>query len=263
MRNQSYLTSRKRDYVGLNRLWLTALALLVSAGLVIAQDITVTGKVTDISGMGMPGVAVTIQGTTRGANTDVDGGYTISAPATGTLVFSFVGYKNEVVPINNRTTINITLAEDTKALEEVVVVGYGTQKRREISGTVSSISSREFNAGVVTNPLEAVQGKVAGLNITQTGSDPNARPTVRLRGVGSLTAGSEPLYVVDGVPGVPIQNISPNDIESVDVLRDASSAAIYGSRASNGVIIITTKRGRSGAASVDYNAYTGDRKSVV
>ncbi|WP_247232859.1 TonB-dependent receptor [Telluribacter sp. SYSU D00476] len=257
MRNQSYSTSRKRDYVGLNRLWLTAVALLVSVGLVMAQDITVTGKVTDISGMGMPGVAVTIQGTTRGANTDVDGGYTISAPATATLVFSFVGYKNEVVPINSRTTINITLAEDTKALEEVVVVGYGTQKRREISGTVSSISSREFNAGVVTNPLEAVQGKVAGLNITQTGSDPNARPTVRLRGVGSLTAGSEPLYVVDGVPGVPIQNISPNDIESVDVLRDASSAAIYGSRASNGVIIITTKRGRSGAASVDYNAYTG------
>ncbi|GAB3176199.1 SusC/RagA family TonB-linked outer membrane protein [Telluribacter humicola] len=258
MMNQSYTTSRKRrDFVGFNRLWLTALALLVSVGMVAAQDVTVSGKVTDIQGMGMPGVSVTIQGTTRGANTNVDGSYTIAAPANATLVFSFVGYKAEEVPINNRSTINVTLAEDTKALEEVVVVGYGTQKRKEISGTVSSISNKEFNAGVVTNPLEAVQGKVAGLSINQTGSDPNARPTVRLRGVGSLAAGSEPLYVVDGVPGVPIQNISPNDIESIDVLRDASSAAIYGSRASNGVIIVTTKRGRSGVATVDYNAYTG------
>ncbi|HEV7347960.1 TonB-dependent receptor [Telluribacter sp.] len=257
MMNQCYTTNRKREYVGFNRLWLTALALLVSVGMVLAQDMTVTGKVTDITGMGMPGVAITVQGTARGTTTDVDGGYTIAAPGNATLVFSFVGYKGEEVPVNNRSIINVTLAEDTKALEEVVVVGYGTQKRKEISGTVSSISNREFNAGVVTNPLGAIQGKVAGLTINQTGSDPNSRPTVRLRGVGSLAAGSDPLYVVDGVPGVPIQNIDPNDIETIDVLRDASSAAIYGSRASNGVIIITTKRGRGGRSTVDYNAYTG------
>lgn len=257
MMNYSYNVGRNRGHVGFTRLWQTALALLISIGMVLAQDVTVTGVVTDVKGEGMPGVAVTVKGTTRGANTDVEGKYTVSAPANGTLVFSFVGYVAQEVPIGNRSTINVQLAEDTKALEEVVVVGYGTQKRKEISGTVSSVSSKDFNAGVVANPLQAVAGKVAGLVISQTGSDPNATAVVRLRGVGSLSAGSDPLYVVDGVPGVPIQNISPNDIESVDVLRDASSAAIYGSRASNGVIIITTKRGKSGRASVDYNGYVG------
>lgn len=257
MMNHSYNVGRNRDHVGFTRLWQTALALLISMGMVLAQDVTVSGVVTDVKGEGMPGVAVTVKGTTRGANTDVEGKFTVSAPANGTLVFSFVGYVAQEVPIGNRSTIDIQLAEDTKALEEVVVVGYGTQKRKEISGTVSSVNSKDFNSGFNANPLAAVQGKVAGLVISQTGSDPNATAVVRLRGVGSLSAGSDPLYVVDGVPGVPIQNISPNDIESIDVLRDASSAAIYGSRASNGVIIITTKRGKSGRASVDYNAFVG------
>ncbi|TDB59849.1 SusC/RagA family TonB-linked outer membrane protein [Arundinibacter roseus] len=257
MMNFSYNADRKNGHVGITRLWQTVLALLISAGMVMAQEITVTGVVTDASGSGMPGVAVTVKGTSRGANTDVDGRFSVSAPGSATLVFSFVGYVAQEIPVNNRSTIDIKLAEDTKALEEVVVVGYGTQKRKEISGTVSSISSKEFNSGFNANPLAAVQGKVAGLVISQTGSDPNATAVVRLRGVGSLSAGSDPLYVVDGVPGVPIQNISPNDIETIDVLRDASSAAIYGSRASNGVIIITTKRGRSGRASVDYNGFVG------
>jgi iron complex outermembrane receptor protein len=257
MMNYSYNVGRNRDHVGFTRLWQTALALLISIGMVLAQDVTVSGVVTDAKGEGMPGVAVTVKGTTRGANTDVEGNYSVSASASGTLVFSFVGYVGQEIPIGNRSTINIKLAEDTRALEEVVVVGYGTQKRKEISGTVSSINSKDFNSGFNANPLAAVQGKVAGLVISQTGSDPNATAVVRLRGVGSLSAGSDPLYVVDGVPGVPIQNISPNDIESIDVLRDASSAAIYGSRASNGVIIITTKRGKSGRASVDYNAFVG------
>jgi TonB-dependent starch-binding outer membrane protein SusC len=257
MMNHSYTIDRKRGLLDSTRLWHTMLAFLLSLGIALAQDISVSGVVTDAQGEGIPGVAVTVKGTTRGANTGIDGGYTVQAPANGTLVFSFVGYVAQEIPVNNRTTINVKMAEDTKALEEVVVVGYGTQKRKEISGTVSSISNKEFNAGFNANPLQAVQGKVAGLVISQTGSDPNSTAVVRLRGVGSLAAGSDPLYVVDGVPGVPIANISPNDIESIDVLRDASSAAIYGSRAANGVIIITTKRGKSGRASVDYNGFVG------
>lgn len=149
------------------------------------------------------------------------------------------------------------MAVDNKSLEEVVVVGYGTQKRKEISGTVTSLGSRDFNAGVVTNPLAAAQGKVAGLVITQASGDPNARPTVRLRGTGSLNAGSEPLYVIDGVIGAPIENVAPEDILTMDVLRDASSAAIYGSRGANGVILINTKRGKSGTPTVDYSNYIG------
>jgi TonB-dependent starch-binding outer membrane protein SusC len=257
MMNYSYQVDRKRGRVGSTRIWHTMLALLLSVSAVLAQDISVSGVVTDAQGDGIPGVAVTVKGTTRGANTGIDGSYTVQTPANGTLVFSFVGYVAQEIPVNNRTTINVKMSEDTKALEEVVVVGYGTQKRKEISGTVSSISNKEFNSGFNANPLQAVAGKVAGLVISQTGSDPNSAAVVRLRGVGSLSAGSDPLYVVDGVPGVPIQNISPNDIETIDVLRDASSAAIYGSRAANGVIIITTKRGKSGKATIDYNGFIG------
>ncbi len=246
--------ARQRAFV--SKFLLTVLVSVVSLG-VWAQDKQVSGKVKDASGTGMPGVSIAVKGTQRGANTDVDGNYKISAPDNATLVFSFVGYKTQEVAVGNRTTVDVSLVEDNQVLNEVVVVGYGTQKRQEISGTVASVSSKDFNAGVVANPLAAIQGKVAGLTINQTGSDPNSRPTVRLRGVGSLAAGSDPLYVIDGVPGVPIQNIDANDIASVDVLRDASSAAIYGARASNGVILITTKRGKSGRASVDYNAQFG------
>ena len=222
-----------------------------------AQDKQVSGKVKDASGTGMPGVSIAVKGTQRGANSDVDGNYKIAVPENATLVYSYVGYKGQEIAVGGRSVIDITLAEDNQVLNEVVVVGYGTQKRKEISGTVSSVSSKDFNAGVIANPLSAIQGKVAGLTINQTGSDPNATPTVRLRGIGSLAAGSDPLYVVDGVPGVPIQNIDVNDISSVDVLRDASSAAIYGARASNGVILITTKRGKSGKPSLDLNVYSG------
>lgn len=245
-----------RQWAFVSKFLLTVLVSVVSLG-VWAQDKQVTGKVKDASGTGMPGVSIAVKGTQRGANTDVDGNYKIAVPDNATLVFSFVGYKTQEVAVGNRAAVDVSLAEDNQVLNEVVVVGYGTQKRQEISGTVASVNSKDFNAGVVANPLAAIQGKVAGLTINQTGSDPNSRPTVRLRGVGSLAAGSDPLYVIDGVPGVPIQNIDANDIASVDVLRDASSAAIYGARASNGVILITTKRGKSGRASVDYNAQFG------
>src|SRR5690606_7361937 len=144
------------------------------------------------------------------------------------------------VTVGTQTQINITLESDVKALSEVVVVGYGTARRKDLTGSVQQISSRDFNAGINPNPLQAIQGKVAGLVITQPSGDPNQAPTVRLRGYTSLAGGSDPLYVVDGVIGVPINTISPDDIESMDVMKDASAAAIYGSRAANGVIMVTT-----------------------
>lgn len=225
---------------------------------VMAQEVTVSGTVKGADGSGLPGVTVQTKGTTKGTQTDLDGTYKLAGvPKGGVLVFSFVGMETKEVAIGNKTTVDVTLIDDTKALEEVVVVGYGTQKRKEISGTVTSLGSRDFNAGIVTNPLAAAQGKVAGLVITQSSGDPNSRPTVRLRGTGSLNAGSEPLYVIDGVIGAPIENVAPEDIQTMDVLRDASSAAIYGSRGANGVILITTKRGKSGTPSVDFNSYVG------
>ncbi|MEY2895372.1 MAG: hypothetical protein RIS42_1091, partial [Bacteroidota bacterium] len=242
--------------LGFKQAFSVAVALLISLG-AFAQDV-VTGKVTDAAdGSGIPGVSVAVKGTTRGAQTDANGTYKVNAGSNATLVFSFVGYASKEVAVGSKSVVNVSLAADNKSLEEVVVVGYGTQKRKEISGTVTSLGSRDFNAGVVTNPLAAAQGKVAGLVITQASGDPNARPTVRLRGTGSLNAGSEPLYVIDGVIGAPIENIAPEDILSMDVLRDASSAAIYGSRGANGVILINTKRGKSGTPTVDYSAYVG------
>lgn len=235
---------------------LAALLLTSFTFAVMAQDVTGTVKGTD--GTGLPGVTVQEKGTSKGTQTNVDGTYKLSGISkNATLVFSFVGMETKEVAVGNKTVVDVTLLDDTKALEEVVVVGYGTQKRKEISGTVTSLGSRDFNPGVVTNPLAAAQGKVAGLVITQSSGDPNARPTVRLRGTGSLSAGSEPLYVIDGVIGAPIENVAPEDILTMDVLRDASSAAIYGSRGSNGVILINTKRGKAGATTVDYNAYVG------
>ena len=242
--------------LGLKSVFSVAVALLISLG-AFAQDV-VTGKVTDATdGSAIPGVSVAVKGTTRGAQTDANGTYKVNAGSNATLVFSFVGYASKEVAVGGKSIVDVKLSADNKSLEEVVVVGYGTQKRKEISGTVTSLGSRDFNAGVVTNPLAAAQGKVAGLVITQASGDPNARPTVRLRGTGSLNAGSEPLYVIDGVIGAPIENIAPEDILSMDVLRDASSAAIYGSRGANGVILINTKRGKTGAPTVDYSAYVG------
>jgi TonB-dependent starch-binding outer membrane protein SusC len=239
---------------------LTVLVLLCFVGSqsAFAQGGNITGKVTaSEDGSLLPGVAVQIKGTTRGTNTDADGVYKLSGVANdAVLVFSFIGTKTVEVPVGNRSTVDVKMVSDQQNLEEVVVVGYGTQKRKEISGTVSSVSSKEFNAGILNNPLQGIQGKVAGLVISAGNADPAAAPSVRLRGNGTLYGG-DPLYVVDGVPGVPIQNIPAQDIESIDVLRDASSAAIYGARGANGVIIVTTKRGRSGRAMVDYSGQAG------
>jgi len=223
------------------------------------NEITVRGKVvSDDSPTGLPGVSVVVKGTTSGTVTDLDGAYELSVPDNNaTLVFSFVGFNSQEIIVGTRTQIDITLESDIKALSEVVVVGYGTARRKDLTGSVQQVSAIEFNAGINPNPLQAIQGKVAGLVITQPSGDPNQAPTVRLRGYTSLAGGSDPLYVVDGVIGVPINTISPDDIESMDVMKDASAAAIYGSRAANGVIMVTTKRGKSGRTTVTFNNYVG------
>ncbi|WP_460671105.1 SusC/RagA family TonB-linked outer membrane protein [Larkinella ripae] len=218
-----------------------------------------TGTVTSAEEkVGLPGVTVQIKGTTRGTTTDADGKYTLSnVPDNATLVYSFIGLQNQEIAVGNRSVVDAILTSDTKSLEEVVVVGYGTAKRKDLTGSVQQVTAKEFNPGIVPNPLQAIQGKVAGLVITMPSGDPNQAPTVRLRGYTSLAGGSDPLYVVDGVIGVPIQTVSPTDIESMDVLKDASAAAIYGSRAANGVIIVTTKRGKSGRTTITFNNYIG------
>ena len=223
-----------------------------------AQERTITGKVTDPAGSGLPGVSVQIKGTQRGTNTDAEGAYSLSnVPDNATIVMSFIGYTSQEIAVGNRSTVDVKMADDTKALEEVVVVGYGTAKRKDLTGSVAQVSAKDFNAGVNANPLQAIQGKVAGLVITSPSGDPNAAQVVRLRGYTSLSGSGDPLYVVDGAIGVPISTVSPSDIETIDVLKDASASAIYGSRAANGVIIVTTKRGRSGKTTVSFDNYVG------
>ncbi|MGM9506375.1 MULTISPECIES: SusC/RagA family TonB-linked outer membrane protein [Larkinella] len=241
--------------------FLLSFAFILSLGFsqAFAQERTVTGTVTSSEDkVSLPGVTVQIKGTTRGTNTDADGKYSLTnVPDNATLVFSFIGLQNQEIAVGNRTVVDAVLTSDTKSLEEVVVVGYGTAKRKDLTGSVQQVTAKEFNPGIVPNPLQAIQGKVAGLVITMPSGDPNQAPTVRLRGYTSLAGGSDPLYVVDGVIGVPIQTVSPTDIESMDVLKDASAAAIYGSRAANGVIIVTTKRGKSGKTTITFNNYIG------
>lgn len=240
------------------RRWILSSFLLLAGPLVFAQ-IAVTGTITDgTDGSPLPGANVAIKGSTQAVMTDVDGKYSITVPTKETiLVFSFIGKISKEVIVADQTVINVNLEDETTSLSEIVVVGYGTAKRKDLTGSVASIASKDLNPGINPNPLQAIQGKVAGLVITQPSGDPNQNPTVRLRGYTSLAGGSDPLYVVDGMIGVPISSVSPNDIETMDVLKDASAAAIYGSRAANGVILITTKRGKVGAPTISFDNYIG------
>lgn len=220
--------------------------------------VIVKGKVTDTKGESLPGVAVKLKGTTIAATTDINGNYTLSLPdGNGVLVFTYVGFKTIEVAVNNRATINVSLADDTKTLDEVVVVGYGSQKRSDITGSVAVVSTTEMKKTSTNDVGQMLQGRVAGVTVTSDGQ-PGAFPQVRLRGI-STFGNADPLYVIDGMPlsGVP-REINPNDIESMQVLKDASAGAIYGSRAANGVIIITTKQGRKETPlKVEYGAYYG------
>ncbi|WP_206077640.1 TonB-dependent receptor [Pontibacter sp. SGAir0037] len=238
-------------------LLLPLLLLLLSFSAMAQGSVTISGTVTDDSGTALPGVTVLVKGTSTAVPTGANGNFNINVPdGNGTLVFSFIGFQPQEIPVNNRTTINVTLTTDAKALDEVVVVGYGTASRKDVTGAVSSISAENLNQGAITNPLQQIAGRAAGVNVSQTGSEPGSGPSVRIRGITSLIGGNDPLVVVDGIQGNMdlLNQVPPSEIESVDILKDASATAIYGSRGAPGVIIVTTKRNKAGKTTIEYNA---------
>jgi len=227
---------------------------LLTAGVVHAQGTRVSGKVTDASnGEPLIGVNVLESGTSNGTVTDLDGNYALNVSASATLSFSFTGYATQNVTVGSSTTINVSLSFELQALSEVVVVGYGTQKKKEVTSAVTSLKAEDFNRGTVNDPSQLLQGKVAGLSVVRPGGDPNGGFQIRLRGISTVGANAEPLVVIDGVIGGSLSTVDPNDIAAIDVLKDGSAAAIYGTRGSSGVILITTKSGKSGRVTADYN----------
>ncbi|WP_324675984.1 TonB-dependent receptor [Hymenobacter sp. GOD-10R] len=227
---------------------------------------TITGTVLDEKGDGMPGATVVLKGSTQGTTTDANGRFTLTIPAdmpTPTLVISSIGYVKQEIPVGTQTTFSIKLAQNTQDLNEVVVVGYGTQKRSDVTGSVASVPQDRLERIPVSNIAQALQGAVAGVNITAASSVPGSQPSIQVRGVRSITAGTNPYLVVDGVPFPGnLNDINPNDIASIDILKDASSTAIYGTRGSNGVILVTTKRGKTGKPQIRYNGYAGPETMV-
>jgi len=222
---------------------------LMCFGLAGAQS--VSGNVSDANGP-LPGATVVVKGTATGTTADFDGNYSIEAGSGDVLVFSFVGYTAKEVAVGNQDTINVVL-EAANELDEVVVTGYGSQKEKEITSAVVSVDEESFNKGAINDASQLLQGKVAGLSIYNKGGNPNSGATIRLRGLSTIGANSSPLVVIDGVIGASLANVDPNDIESINVLKDASAAAIYGSRGSSGVILVTTKGGKAGETQVSYN----------
>ena len=242
----------------MKKLLLTALCL--GSALSLMAQTTITGIVTDANGEPLIGAGVLVEGTTTGTITGIDGDYTLTVPADAkNLVFSFIGLSDSVEPIDGRTQINVTLKEDTKFLDEVVVIGYAAVKRRDVMGSVTSVDSKTITAAPVSNVSEALSGKMAGVQVTTTEGDPDADIKIRVRGSGSITQDSAPLYIVDGFPVESISDIAASDIQSIDVLKDAFSTAIYGSRGANGVVLVTTKSGDQGKINLSYNAYYGGK----
>ncbi len=237
--------------------------LILGATSAWAQNAQVRGTVSDETGAPLPGVTILVKGTTTGTTTDIDGQYVISTPSNGVLVFSFIGYTPVEREVGNQSQINISLSPDLSDLDEVVVVGYGTVKKSQLTGAISSVGNKEIQELPIKDARQALQGRAAGVDVTQPGSKPGASPQVRIRGRRSFNASNEPLYVIDGIPVAGgIDDINPQDITSMEVLKDASATAIYGSRGSNGVVLITTKRGNVGKTVVSLDAYYGINKSL-
>lgn len=237
--------------------YLSAILLVMSFGVVQAQTFTVSGKVSG-EGEELPGVNVRVKNGTVGVISDVDGNYKIEATSSDVLVYSYIGFKSSEVSVGSRTQIDVSLEPDVQALEEVVIVGYGTQKKKEVTGAVTQLSGDRISAVPTPDLGNALQGQIAGVNVQASSGAPGAAANIQIRGVGSLNANAlGPLYVVDGIPYRDNPNIAPSQIATIDVLKDGASAAVYGVRGSNGVIIITTKGGKPGQMRVNFNAYTG------
>jgi TonB-linked SusC/RagA family outer membrane protein len=238
-----------------------------------AQEKTITGQVTSSTGEELPGASVVVKGTLTGTTTDVFGNYTLTVPdENAVLVFSFIGYTSKEQPVAGMTTINMTLEEDVMKLEEVVVVGYGVSKKSDLTGAVSSLKEEDFNQISAATPEQLIQGRIPGVQITQNNGEPGSGSQIRIRGASTIRSGQQPLYVIDGVPldtktsspeGVikdspatnPLNFLNANDIEAIDILKDASATAIYGSRGANGVVLITTKKGKEGVVNLEYSTY--------
>lgn len=245
-----------------------------------AQKITVKGVITDQFGTPLPGVSILEKGSTNGITTNFDGVYAISvSDKSSILTFSYIGYATKEVVVNNQTKINVALEEEVGQLDEIVLVGYGTVKKSDVTGSVSSVSAKELTQTQTTSIAQAIQGRAPGVSVTKSSGQPGATPTVRIRGVGTVN-NADPLYIVDGVPINDISNINMDDAESIQVLKDASATAIYGSRGANGVVLVTTKVGSKNRSTISYKTYSGienridnldvmnaeqwaDRKSVV
>jgi TonB-linked SusC/RagA family outer membrane protein len=269
-----FRTERQLPALGLKSFLVVGFLLFVSLqsqdvlarGYRYQQGLVVSGNVKDEEGVAMPGVNILEKGTTNGTVSDADGNYRLNVSSSNVvLVFSFVGAETKEVPVGGQSEISVSLVSSASTLGELVVIGYGTQKKSDVTGAVSSLKSENFNQGVVTNPGQLLQGKVAGVNVTTTSGEPGAAQNVIIRGVGTLRSGTQPLYVIDGflldnsAQGLdtnPLNFLNPSDIESIDVLKDASATAVYGARAANGVVVITTKRGKSGKTEMNFSAST-------
>lgn len=226
----------------------------------LAQQ-AITGKVTSSEdGQGVPGVSVMIKGTNKGTTTDANGSYKInSSSAKDVLLFSAIGYTTSEVAVGSKNTINVVLNVENQALSEVVVVGYGTQKKSQLTGAISQVSAKQISEMPITNLGQALQGRTAGVDVSQSGSKPGQTAKILIRGRRSFNAGNDPLYVVDGIPlSAGYEDFNPNDVQSMEVLKDATATAIYGARGANGVVLITTKRGAvKGKTTVTYDMYVG------
>ncbi|HEX8278077.1 MAG TPA: TonB-dependent receptor plug domain-containing protein, partial [Segetibacter sp.] len=225
-----------------------------------AQATQVKGKVTDENRAGVAGVSVLLKGTSSGTGTDANGNFSINVPnLNGTLVLSSVGFTTQEVAINNRATVNVTLTSGAgQALGEVVVVGYGSQLRKQVTGAVQTINNKELKDIPVSQVTQKLQGRLAGVQINQTTGKPGQGMNVRIRGQFSISAGSDPLYVIDGFPITgSIGALNPDEIQDISILKDAASTSLYGSRAANGVVLITTKKGKKGQTNVSFNTFAG------
>lgn len=251
----------KERKVKMNRRFSITLLFLLFFGVsVFAQQKTITGTITESDGEPVIGASILVKGTSVGTVTDIDGHYSIAVPATGkTLVISYVGLRTKEEPISG-SVMNITLHADATSLDEVVAIGYATVKKRDVVGTVSSVGGKALEDIPVASPAQALSGKMAGVQVTTSEGSPDAEIKIRVRGGTSINRSSDPLYIVDGFPVNSINDIAPGDIQSIDVLKDASSTAIYGSRGANGVIIVTTKSGKEGKLTINYNGYYGFKK---
>lgn len=238
--------------IGRNLLYLLAFFFSIVA---IAQK-TVTGIVSDSNGP-LPGVNILVKNTTNGTQTDFNGNYTIdNVSKENVLIFSFVGYQTQEIQVINNTIINVILQEDTQSLDEVVVIGYGTSRKSDLTGALASVSAKDFEKQPLNDVSQALQGRAAGVQVTQTSGAPGGNFRIRIRGANSITGGNNPLYVVDG-QFVDIFTVNVNDIASMEVLKDASATAIYGTRGANGVVLISTKTGRPGKAKISVDLFSG------